>query len=102
MFLDSGQRSRYDILTANPYRTLTAWQKRCVLQDVDGQHEVIADPLEIIREQLQAAAIDESHQLPFCGGAIGYWSYDFGRWLELGASSQHSFPDVLVGFGDHR
>jgi para-aminobenzoate synthetase component 1 len=41
--------------------------------------------------------------VPFTGGAVGYWSYDFGRRLEAlpsHAADDIALPDVLLGFYD--
>ena len=41
--------------------------------------------------------------LPFCGGMVGYWAYDFGRRLERlpsVAADDLGLPDVVLGFYD--
>ena len=41
--------------------------------------------------------------VPFTGGAVGYWAYDFGRRLERwpsGAVDDLGLPDVLIGLYD--
>jgi para-aminobenzoate synthetase component 1 len=43
--------------------------------------------------------------VPFTGGAVGYWAYDFGRRLERlrsdpGPADDLSLPDFLLGFYD--
>jgi para-aminobenzoate synthetase component 1 len=41
--------------------------------------------------------------VPFTGGAVGYWAYDFGRRLERLPARAHDdlgLPDVLLGFYD--
>ena len=45
----------------------------------------------------------ELARIPFTGGAVGYWAYDFGRRLERLpglASDDLSLPDVLLGLYD--
>jgi len=67
VWLDSGGMSRYDILTAAPQRSL-------VLDDDVAQ----IDPFAMLRGELgeQIAAVEN---VPFAGGALGYWSYDLAR-----------------------
>jgi len=41
--------------------------------------------------------------VPFTGGAVGYWAYDFGRRLErwpTRAADDHGLPDVALGLYD--
>lgn len=66
-WLDSGGIARYDIMTAAPQRSL-------VLNDDVGQ----IDPFAMLRSELgeQTAPVEN---VPFAGGALGYWSYDLAR-----------------------
>lgn len=61
-WLDSAGMARFDILTAQPHHTL-------VLQ------EACEDPFELIRGEL-GASVAPVADVPFAGGALGYWSYD--------------------------
>src|SRR3954469_2086811 len=84
VFLDSGShhltQSRYDIIAAEPYITLTT---RGRLTEIRAQSVELSrqDPLTLLRTQLSAdpaLACD----LPFTGGAIGYFAYDLARRFE--------------------
>ncbi len=51
----------------------------------------------------QVALEPAASPVPFTGGVVGYWAYDFGRRLErLPASARDDLglPDVLLGFYD--
>ena len=67
VWLDSGGMARYDILTAAPQRTL-------VLNAEVKQN----DPFAWVRSELgeQVAPVEN---VPFAGGALGYWGYDLAR-----------------------
>lgn len=67
VWLDSCGMARYDILTASPQRTL--------LLDHTEQRE---DPFEMLRNQL-GERLTPLPNVPFSGGALGYWSYDLSR-----------------------
>lgn len=91
-WLDSGGMGRYDILTAAPYRTLEASAD-------DGAAAFAA-----IREALgeRAAAIPD---VPFAGGALGYWGYDLARGmmalpLQEQALDAERLPTMAVGLYD--
>jgi para-aminobenzoate synthetase component I len=64
-WLDSGGMARFDILTALPHHTL------------DGK-DGCADPFSLIRREL-GERIAPVENVPFAGGALGYWSYDLAR-----------------------
>jgi len=55
--------------------------------------------LELIREALAQGAAPPQ-ELPFAGGALGYFGYDFGRRLERLPSAASSLPEAAVGIYD--
>jgi len=86
VWLDSSGMARYDILTAAPHHTL-------VLSEEITQ----SDPFAMIRGELgeQIAPIEN---VPFAGGALGYWSYDLARrmyTLPGVADDPKLLPDVV-------
>ena len=105
VFLDSGRhhpaQSRYDILSAQPYVRLVT---RGALTEIysDGIELSRDDPFSLLR---QALAIDPAcgGELPFCGGAIGYFGYDLARRLErlpALADDAEKIPEMAVGLYD--
>jgi para-aminobenzoate synthetase component I len=105
VFLDSGRhhpaQSRYDILSAQPYIRLVT---RGALTEIysDGIELSREDPFELLRRTLAADA-GSAGTLPFCGGAIGYFSYDLARRLERLpslAKDAEDIPDMAVGIYD--
>ncbi|WP_434998196.1 aminodeoxychorismate synthase component 1 [Vibrio scophthalmi] len=97
--------SRYDILVANPLVTLTTFGETTVITEQDEQTRSEQDPFGLI-EQIQHShlgACDYDGDLPFVGGALGYFSYDLGRRVEsIPALAEHdlSSPDMAVGIYD--
>jgi len=110
VFLDSGLhypgQARYDIIAAEPYLRLVT---RGSLTEVHGEGIELsrADPFELLRANL---AIDPACrgelpdcELPFTGGAIGYFGYDLARrWERLPARARdrERIPDMAVGIYD--
>ena len=91
VWLDSGGMARYDILTAAPYQTMA-------LQSND----VRTDPFEWLRAELGNPASSIAN-IPFAGGALGYWSYDLSRCLVSLPNSSFDtecLPDMAVGLYD--
>lgn len=105
VFLDSGLhypgRARYDIITAEPYARLVT---RGGLTEVhaEGTELSRADPFDLLRTQL-AIDPDCRSDLPFTGGAIGYFGYDLARRIETlpaRARASERIPDMAVGIYD--
>lgn len=75
---------RFDIMSANPAVTFTHTAGKTLLQS-DGKTQQSAEkPFVILKQQLQLMGEADAGdiELPFHGGALGYFSYDFGRELE--------------------
>src|SRR5688572_23924250 len=105
VFLDSGRhhltQSRYDIIAAQPYATLVTRGKLTEVRTAAIELSR-ADPLQLLREHL---AIDTASacDLPFAGGAIGYFSYDLARRLEdlpMLAQDTEKMPEMAMGLYD--
>lgn len=103
--LDSGahhlDQSRYDIIVAEPYATLVTRGK---LTEVRGTTTELsrADPLELLRREL-ATESELQCDLPFTGGAIGYFSYDLARRymaLPSHALDSEGMPEMCIGIYD--
>ena len=89
VWLDSGGMARYDILSAAPHHSLLCDQTE---KDLFFQ----------LRGELgeQVEAIDN---VPFAGGALGYWSYDLARQafnLPEAPGDEKQLPLMAVGIYD--
>jgi para-aminobenzoate synthetase component 1 len=107
MFLDSGrpfvQQGRYNILVADPMLTLTT---RGPLTEIRSRHNVVElskeDPFVLLRQYLEPTE-PPLPDLPFCGGALGYFAYDLGRRIEQlpsTAENAEQIPEMAVGLYD--
>ena len=106
VMLDSGpgdsRRGRYDILTADPYITLVTRGERTEIQRRDGSLLSTKDPFSLVREALQPLD-DVDSDLPFHGGAIGYFGYDLARRIEClpdKAEDDEQLPEMMIGIYD--
>lgn len=106
VFLDSGRplgtTGRYDILSADPYATLVT---RGSMTELRSHGRVILTPEDPFR--LLAQALEPSRpaaaDLPFGGGALGYFSYDLGRRIERLPSlarDRERLPSMCIGLYD--
>lgn len=82
-----------------PVCTLETCGPETVVTDETGQSISHADPFALIKQALniQYPAIDD---LPFNGGAMGYFGYDLGRRIEKLpqlAEAAENLPDMAIG-----
>jgi para-aminobenzoate synthetase component I len=102
ILLDSGQpdssQGRYDIVSAAPHTTLTTLGDTTVILRGGERLESADCPFHLIQERLPAR--DDTSDLPFSTGAMGYFGYDLGRRLETlpsTATRDIDFPDMAIG-----
>ncbi len=94
--------SRFDILVANPIATLVTYGLETTIQQPTGVTMSQEDPFTLVA-QLQAQHLPDQvyhGELPFIGGALGYFGYDLGRRIEvLATQAQHdiAMPDMAIG-----
>ena len=105
-FLDSGhpftRTGRYDILTADPYITLITRGGLTEIRHANQVQLSLQDPFVLLRDQL-GKLVPPLPDLPFCGGAIGWFAYDLGRRIErlpTLAGNTEPIPDLAVGIYD--
>lgn len=107
VFLDSaiteGDNARFDIIAADPFITLqTTGQTTTIDYRTADSLNSADDPFLLLQTVLKKYA-QQSTELPFCGGAIGYFSYDLGRRIEslpsLAVDSEQ-IPEMAVGIYD--
>lgn len=107
VFLDSGQMqgedARYDILACDPFITLTTQNELTEVCDRSGAISSAEDAFALLKSMLQRYACPAERELPFSGGALGYFSYDLARRLEqlpvLAKDAEH-LPQMAVGIYD--
>jgi len=103
IWLDSGrpqsEYGRFDILSAAPAVTLETQDVYTLLSEYEGIAKISTDdPFALIQQYLpKTQPIDD---IPFLGGALGYFSYDLGRRLEQlprVATDDIELPEMLIG-----
>lgn len=112
MLLESGASlssdSRFHIITAEPIATLVTQGEQTVI-DHQGLRQTSSEAPFSLLKHWQDKLIGEVmlpagfQQLPFCGGALGLFSYDLGRRLERIPSlaiNELATPDMAVALVD--
>ncbi|MDO4491108.1 MAG: aminodeoxychorismate synthase component I [Lachnospiraceae bacterium] len=102
VFLDSstrGELGQYSVIACRPYRKLLSYGDYFT---VDGQRRE-GDFSEYVKHYLNNHREENTTGLPIISGAVGYFSYDFGR-VKEGVESCHSktldIPDAVLYFYD--
>ena len=107
VWLDSAARGgasgRYDIVAADPCVTLRTRGRMTEIATRGGATTSSPlSPFALLRQRLGERCAP-SEELPFCGGAIGYFGYDLGRLLERMpsiAAADVDMPELAVGIYD--
>lgn len=106
MWLDSGvlreQDADYDIVVADPMFKLVCHGKMTGITDQQGNTRQSSEGLLSILQTLLGEPVETDDNLPFTGGAVGYFGYDYGRRLQgLGSSgSATDLPEAALGIYD--
>lgn len=103
IWLDSGHPQssygRFDILSAAPAVSLNTIDGVTYIQQGDSTKTSTQNPFEILQTYLPPVQVS-LEQVPFCGGALGYFGYDLGRSLERlpeTARKDIELPDMSIG-----
>ena len=100
---DTTHDNRYDIIAAAPFKTLTTHGQQTTIETHESTDIISGDPFQVLQQQLSEHPKQATTNLPFCGGAIGLFSYDLGRQIEdlpIIAANQENAADMLVGLYD--
>jgi len=99
---DSNGTQRFDIMSAAPVATLTTNEQGTQLKTLAGVKQHSADPFDLLKQQLAELGPSDSGtvELPFQGGALGYFSYDLGRVIEdLPTTAENDIDIPLMDVG---
>jgi len=99
-YIDSG---RYDIFACRPNTTVVTFADKTTVTYRSGETEISTDdPFQLVKDLLGEEERNLP-DLPFCGGAMGYFAYDLGRRIEhLPEIAEHdiNIPDMAIGIYD--
>jgi para-aminobenzoate synthetase component I len=84
VLLESGRGGRYSIAAFEPFSVLTGKDNKLIVETNGEKLELKGNPLHQMREWMRPFRIEQTddHIPDFKGGAIGYISYDYARYIE--------------------
>jgi para-aminobenzoate synthetase component I len=83
VFLESGRGGNYSIAAFEPFAKLTGKNNGLVIETNEEKQEYSGNPLHLMREWMKPFEVQVTEDMPdFKGGAIGYISYDYARYIE--------------------
>ncbi|MGA9226872.1 MAG: aminodeoxychorismate synthase, component I [Mesobacillus sp.] len=83
IILESGRGGRYSVAAFDPKIIFSGKNNRLTITKDGASVELEGNPLELMKIQMEEYQVPEIDDLPdFQGGAIGYLSYDYARYIE--------------------
>ncbi len=101
-WLDSGGMGQYDILVAQPVLTLITRGEQTEIEICGNVQCSKLDPFDLVRQHL-GEPLAPMPDIPFAGGALGYWSYDLARRyhrINNTAQDLEHLPEMAVAIYD--
>ncbi|MCQ8105699.1 aminodeoxychorismate synthase component I [Methylomonas sp. SURF-2] len=103
VYLDSAfplsRQGRFDIMAYDPVCTLQTYGDSTRINQRGAQTVSREDPFALLKTRL-GPALPAMDDLPFNGGAIGYFAYDLARRIEnlpVSAQAAEQLPDMAIG-----
>jgi para-aminobenzoate synthetase component 1 len=103
VFLDSdyhgSRQGRYDIMAYAPVCTLQTFGPDTLIHKEGGELVSQADPFALLKQEL-GPVLPSIDDMPFNGGALGYFGYDLARRIEklpVLAANVEQIADMAVG-----
>lgn len=101
--LQNSRLGRYSFMGSNPFLVLKSKNKDITLWEEGKTNQLQGDPFEVLKEQLRRFKHTQLQELPFTGGAVGYFGYDMCHHIEKlprKAVDDVDIPDCCFGFYD--
>ncbi len=107
-FLDSAMESPklglFSLMGYAPFLTLVSRGDEITVKKADGEFRLQGNPFEVFGRYLESYRLEKTDfNLPCYGGAVGYLSYDLGRFIErlpARAIDDLQLPESCLGFYD--
>jgi len=108
MWLDScalgGELGRFEIVVTDPHTTLVTRGDETLITSPEGEFSSTDDPFVLLSRVLEInPQLERDTDIPFAGGAVGYFAYDLARRIESlpeQAEADIDMPEMAVAIYD--
>lgn len=100
---EGNERPAFSFIGFDPFLTWSAKDETVVVESDGKREELAQNPLTHLRQMMERYRCSRAAEIPFCGGAVGYFGYEFGaREQRVRASGRDvpAIPDAMFGFHD--
>jgi para-aminobenzoate synthetase component 1 len=102
--MDPGKLGRYSFMGSDPFLVLRSWGEEISIIRDGVKESRRGNPFDIVGELLATYSLDECPaEIPFVGGAVGYFSYDLCHFIErlpYTAVDDLNLPECYLAFYD--
>ena len=102
--MDPGRLGRYSFISSHPFLVLKSRGSEIALLRESEKEVRHGNPFDVVGELLSTYSLDSGPAgIPFCGGAVGYFSYDLCHFIEhlpTTAVDDLQLPECYLAFYD--
>ena len=92
--LNNAEYGRYSFFGSDPFLIFKAKEDKIEISGYRQSNVIANNPLVVLRELINEFTRDSSSNIPFTSGGVGYFSYDFGLYLQNKKSALKDNFDV--------
>ncbi|MDW7651370.1 MAG: aminodeoxychorismate synthase component I [Bacillota bacterium] len=100
--LAGGKMGRWSFMGSRPFLVFKTFGKEIITDREGATTKTTGSPFKALRKLINLYSLERGNsQIPFLGGAVGFFSYDLGRMVEhLPDHTQDDInvPDIYLGF----
>jgi para-aminobenzoate synthetase component 1 len=100
--LPGGKMGRWSFMGSRPFLVFKTFGKDIITEEEGAATVVTGNPFEALRNHIGRYTLKRGNsQIPFLGGAVGFFSYDLGRMVEHlpdQTEDDINVPDIYLGF----
>jgi para-aminobenzoate synthetase component 1 len=102
--MDPGKLGRYSFIGSDPFLVMRSRGEEITLTGNGTEEKRRSSPFDVLGELLAEYSMENTRApVPFTGGAVGYLSYDLGRFIEklpATAADDLNLPECCLGLYD--